>query len=96
MERAVVIEEALREALRDESFTLVYQPIYDAAGSVRRVEALLRRDRVSGSPCLVLRRICRLRRLVDWFFRLADGCCARHAGRSLSGIAKVLPSARLR
>jgi diguanylate cyclase (GGDEF)-like protein len=42
LERAVLIEEALREAMREESFALAYQPIYDGAGGVRRVEALLR------------------------------------------------------
>ena len=42
LEQAAGIESALREALRANSFKLVYQPIYDGFGVIRRLEALLR------------------------------------------------------
>ena len=42
LEQAAGIEVALRDALRLDSFKLAYQPIYDGAGKIRRLEALLR------------------------------------------------------
>jgi diguanylate cyclase (GGDEF)-like protein len=41
-DRASTIELAVRESLRAGTFTLVYQPVYDAAGTIHRLEALLR------------------------------------------------------
>ncbi len=42
VELAISIEGALREGLRSDKFTLYYQPLFDGAGTIRRLEALLR------------------------------------------------------
>jgi diguanylate cyclase (GGDEF)-like protein/PAS domain S-box-containing protein len=41
-DKAIAIELALREALRDAAFELFYQPVYDAEGCAAHFEALLR------------------------------------------------------
>ena len=41
-DKVAATETAVRNALRTGTFTLAYQPIYDAAGTMRRMEALLR------------------------------------------------------
>ena len=43
------LEEQLRKALRDEAFTLAYQPIYELGGTLRGSEALLRWTQSDGT-----------------------------------------------